>query len=104
MKRIFLIMTFSAFASFASANSDAYKRNALHQEVPLGKTRLASKQAFNTVNEVYYEWNLLNDGCFHLFRVVVVGPLEFVTAVQEGEWTLNITHCTFSQDYWEALC
>jgi hypothetical protein len=57
-------------------------------------------------NEIEYWWVLDNDGCYHLYRVEVVGgQLEFWTPL--GWWNNyhgSTTNCVFTQEQMDVMC
>lgn len=60
-----------------------------------------------SAKNVEYYFVLCNDGCYHLFRVVIVGSgpvqLEFWQVLNELTWTGTLTLCPFGDDF-ESVC
>lgn len=58
-----------------------------------------------TVNEIEYWWVLHNDGCYHLYRVEIVGGiLEFWTPLGYWNYIGSTTNCVYSQEQMEVMC
>ncbi len=63
------------------------------------------KFKFRTINEIEYWWVLYNDGCYHLYRVEIVGGrLEFWTPLGYWNYIGATTICSFSYEEMDVMC
>ena len=55
-------------------------------------------------NEIYYVWVLMDNGCFYLFRVEVVGGiLEFWTPMGAHNFVGSTVNCIFQEEM-DSIC
>jgi hypothetical protein len=63
------------------------------------------KFKIKTLNEIEYWWVLYNDGCYHLYRVEIVGGLlEFWTPLGYWNYIGATTACAFSYEEMDVMC
>lgn len=93
---LFIIITNTSFAS----------PETLAPEVtPNSPTNTLYKFKVSTINEIEYWWILHNDGCFRLYKVVIVdGILEFWTALGWSNYIGPTTNCIYTKDQMETMC
>lgn len=63
------------------------------------------KLKIKTLNEIEYWWVLYKDGCYHLYRVEIVGGLlEFWTPLGYWNYIGATTTCSFSYEEMDVMC
>ena len=100
-KKIYLIIaTFLILGLSCSYGATQSVKSVLLKSMRLESTTIEKK----TGNEIYYVWVLMDDGCFYLFRVEVVGGiLEFWTPMGPDNFVGSTRNCIFREEI-DSIC